>query len=81
MWQQQFSARPTEKTTTRMVATRANVNASLIAHHFGSKDDLWKAVADHIFELVKGRIRESDPEVIEKHIDLVLHLFESAATE
>jgi AcrR family transcriptional regulator len=31
----------------RVIATKAGTSHNLIRHHFGSKDDLWKAVIDH----------------------------------
>jgi AcrR family transcriptional regulator len=39
-----FSERGFEGTSLRMVAERAGKNTSLIAHHFGSKEDLYLAV-------------------------------------
>lgn len=35
--------------TTRDIAERAGVNQGLIAYHFASKEDLWKAAVDEIF--------------------------------
>ena len=32
------------------IARRAEVTKSLIHHHFGSKDELWRAVKQHSFE-------------------------------
>ena len=43
--------------TTRAIATRAEVNPALIAHHFGNKDDLWRAVAEHLFGMYAKRIQ------------------------
>ncbi|MFT2092540.1 TetR/AcrR family transcriptional regulator [Paraglaciecola sp. 2405UD69-4] len=35
--------------STRSIATNAGVNHTLISHHFGSKDALWKATAEWFF--------------------------------
>jgi AcrR family transcriptional regulator len=37
-------------TTTRAIAGRAGVNLGLIMYYFGSKDALWRAVVDRVFE-------------------------------
>ena len=37
-------------TTTREIAGRAGVNLGLIKYYFGSKDALWRAVVDRVFE-------------------------------
>ncbi len=43
--------------TTRGIAARAYVNPALIAHHFGSKDALWKAVAEYLMGMAADRLR------------------------
>lgn len=47
-----------EGATTRGIAARADVNPALIAHHFGSKDALWKAVAEQLMSSVAERLRK-----------------------
>ncbi len=37
--------------STRQIAARANVSQGLLTYHFKSKDALWHAAADHMFEL------------------------------
>ena len=44
--------------TTRGIAARADVNPALIAHHFGNKDALWKAVAAHLMGMAAERLRK-----------------------
>jgi AcrR family transcriptional regulator len=39
--------------TTRDIAACAGVNQGLITYHFSSKEELWKAAADHIFALLR----------------------------
>jgi AcrR family transcriptional regulator len=36
--------------STREIARRAGTNQGLITYHFRSKDELWRAAADHIFD-------------------------------
>ncbi|HWQ10333.1 MAG TPA: TetR/AcrR family transcriptional regulator [Holophaga sp.] len=45
-----FSERGYEGTSLRMVAERAGKNTSLIAHHFGSKEELYLAVFKDMLE-------------------------------
>jgi AcrR family transcriptional regulator len=40
----------------RDIATLAGTTHSLIRHHFGSKDDLWKAVVDYGLDLQEKKI-------------------------
>lgn len=46
----EFSSAGFEGVSTRAIAGRAGVNHTLITHHFGSKEDLWKAAAKAIFD-------------------------------
>lgn len=46
----EFASSGFEGVSTRAIASRAGVNHTLITHHFGSKEDLWKAAAKAIFE-------------------------------
>jgi TetR/AcrR family transcriptional regulator len=43
-----FALRGFEATSVREIARQAGVDAALIAHHFGSKEALWRAVVDQI---------------------------------
>lgn len=43
--------------TTRGIAVRAGVNHTLITHHFGNKDALWRATAEHLFSSYRRRVR------------------------
>lgn len=44
--------------STREIAACAGTNQGLITYHFRSKDELWKAAADHLFGALRERIRE-----------------------
>ena len=51
-----FGAKGFDGATTRGIAAKADVNHTVITHHFGSKEDLWKAAAGHVFGLYADRI-------------------------
>ena len=42
----------------RAIAAKAGTTHNLIRHHFGSKDDLWKAVVDYGLAMRENRLRE-----------------------
>ncbi len=42
----------------RIIAAKAGATHNLIRHHFGSKDDLWKAVVDHGMRMRKERLKQ-----------------------
>jgi len=44
--------------STREIARRAGTNQGLITYHFKSKDELWRAAADSIFERLGGQLAE-----------------------
>jgi AcrR family transcriptional regulator len=44
--------------STREIARRAGTNQGLITYHFRSKDELWRASADRIFEELGRRLAE-----------------------
>lgn len=44
--------------STREIARRAGTNQGLITYHFRSKDELWRAAADDIFERLGGQLAE-----------------------
>lgn len=52
----EFGAIGFDGATTRGIAARAEVNHTVITHHFGSKEDLWKAAARYVFGLYADRI-------------------------
>ena len=39
--------------STRDIAQRAGANQGLITYHFRSKDELWRAAADHVFGMLE----------------------------
>lgn len=48
-----------EGAATRQIAAEAGVAQSLLLYHFGSKDALWRAVMDQMFEGLAIRMAES----------------------
>jgi len=53
-----FSERGFRAASTRDIAARAGVNQGLITYHFRSKERLWKAALDRIFEGLAGTLQE-----------------------
>lgn len=51
---QLFGSKGFEATSTREIASAANANIGSIAYHFGNKDGLRLAAADHIVETIQG---------------------------
>lgn len=71
----EFGAKGFDGATTRGIASRAEVNHTVITHHFGSKEDLWKAAAGHVFGLYADRLnarRENLEGVDEKSLNKLL---------
>jgi len=51
-----FTERGFEGTSTREIARRARTNQGLITYHFGTKEELWRAAANSIFERLGGQL-------------------------
>jgi AcrR family transcriptional regulator len=45
--------------STREIARRAGTNQGLITYHFKSKDELWKAAADRVFQQLRKSLEAS----------------------
>jgi TetR/AcrR family transcriptional regulator len=45
-----FSERSFDGASTREIATRAGVTQPLVSYHYKSKDDLWRAAVDSLFD-------------------------------
>lgn len=54
----EFAEKGFDGASTREIALRANVNHRLIGHHFGSKDNLWRATAKHVFGMYTERLNK-----------------------
>ena len=48
----QFSERSFDGATTRDIAAQAGVTQPLVTYHFHSKEELWRAAVDSLFELL-----------------------------
>lgn len=63
-----FAERGFRAASTREIAARAGANQGLITYHFQSKDALWRAAADRLFEHFRAEVearraaREALPE-------------------
>jgi TetR/AcrR family transcriptional regulator len=53
-----FSERSFEGATTRQIALRAGVAQALLTYHFRSKEALWQAAVDSLFELLDQTMTE-----------------------
>ena len=51
-----FSERSFEGATTREIAARAGVTQPLLNYHFTSKDELWRAAVDELFDELDGAL-------------------------
>ena len=51
-----FSQKGFDGARTRDIAARANVTLGLVQYHFGSKEKLWRAVAERTFGDLEGRL-------------------------
>lgn len=57
-----FAERGFDGASTRSIAHRAGLQQPLIAYHFGSKEALWKAVAEHFFAEIMRIWNEEIPD-------------------
>lgn len=53
-----FAEKGFEAASTREIAHTAGVDQGLLTYHFPSKDDLWRAAADHIFGILGNVLGE-----------------------
>ena len=55
-----FSERSFDGATTREIATRAGVTQPLLNYHYRSKDELWRAAVDGLFETLVASMQAHD---------------------
>jgi len=53
-----FAERSFDGATTREIAARAGVTQPLLNYHFRSKEDLWQAAVDSLFELLTHTLND-----------------------
>jgi AcrR family transcriptional regulator len=54
---QEFAAHGFDGASTRAIATAAGTHQPQINYHFDSKDELWKAAVDHLFDRLDQAVR------------------------
>jgi AcrR family transcriptional regulator len=52
-----FSERSFDGATTRDIAERAGVTQPLLNYHYRTKDDLWRAAVDSLFDLLRATMQ------------------------
>lgn len=57
---EEFARRGLEGARVDDIARRAGVNKQLVYHHFGNKDDLYRAVIESVYAEIRSRERELD---------------------
>jgi TetR/AcrR family transcriptional regulator len=58
----EFADKGFDGASIRVIAERTGLQHQLITYHFKSKEILWQAVAEHIFERIRARWDERAPE-------------------
>lgn len=53
-----FAERSFDGATTREIANRAGVTQPLVSYHYKSKDDLWRAAVDSLFDSLRHAMAE-----------------------
>ena len=82
-----FAVRGYDGVSLRALAAAANCDVSMVAHHFGSKQDLWLATVEHMRERAllyceEVRVIQQSPAPIEARcLQAVEHLFDTMASE
>lgn len=56
-----FAERGFDGASTRLIATRADTTQGLVTYHFPSKDELWRAAADHVFGILGPAFDDVEP--------------------
>ena len=82
-----FAVRSYEGVSLRALAAAANCDVSMVAHHFGSKHDLWLATVEHMRERALKyceevrEIQQSQLPIVTKCMQAMEHLYETMARE
>lgn len=58
----EFAEKGFDGASTHRISQRAGMNQPLIVYHFGSKEELWKAVAEHFFQIIIAYWNDAVPE-------------------
>ena len=80
-----FGAKGLDGASTREIASAADTSMSMITYHFGGKEGLYLAAADHIFTVMESQLRTQDMSAPgdaasnEERIDYVRQMVRAAA--
>ena len=70
-----FSTRGYDASSTRSIETEAGVKRGLINYHYGSKEALWKAAADHLMSMTERDLGTALETVKQMDEDARLYFF------
>ena len=70
-----FSTRGYDASSTRSIETAAGVKRGLINHHYGSKQALWQAAADHMMSIAEQDLGRALENIKQIDDNLRLHSF------
>lgn len=59
---EEFAEKGFDGASTHRISQRAGLKQPLIAYHFGSKEELWKAVAEHFFQKIVAYWNDAMPQ-------------------
>ena len=82
-----FAVRSYDGVSLRALSAAANCDVSMVAHHFGSKQDLWLATVEYMRERVLmyceeiAVLQQSQLPVEKKCMQAIEHLYETMARE
>lgn len=57
----EFASHGFEGASTRVIAERSGVHQAQLGYHVGTKDELWKATLDHLFERLRRELDRALP--------------------
>ena len=70
-----FSTRGYDASSTRSIENAAGVKRGLINHHYGSKQALWQAAADHMMSIAEQDLGRALENIKQIDDNLKLHSF------
>ena len=71
----QFAALGFEGASTRTIAEHAGVHQAQIGYHVGSKDELWRATVDFLFDRLRSHLERALPNDLDRPVDDPVEVF------